>query len=1289
MVAVNWWWLCLTLPFGALFYGNVLCITIDPVGTNGNNTNSSIIHAQINSGNVEDNATLEATQDSVLSASERTRRLIPYMAFYVPIQDLPINQQYASMQTAKHIVKPSATGASGSHSVALPPQYVHLESSPVSNIGGVTRGTTSYLQSSPAAPQYQPSAGDVYHTLTYGRSTPQQQQPQYELIPSPIKHSANHKYPGQHLLSPGLPAPNGANLPGAKINPIRLKTVQHFPPLPSQTTTSQSTLPYEATSSTSVKQQHGIVYRSRTKQSKINLTPFTPSNSVPGNFVPIVYTPVNSHNKNNNGNVVITSQGTSSPDIGNSANNVVATELSGGGKYHQQQQPIPFTYPDILTQSIVQIPHQSHSIAQQQKQHPHQSHSNNAKQQEQQYFSVTPSSSLPTGSEVGANFQPHNTQGFGPPPTFNHKKEQLYLDHHNHPKIVLLDTPSESPKKQPSQVTLSGLKHEQSQQQYKTKIVNFQPSKPDSFLEYDGHPNQYLHVEQQQPRYSDKQMHPQISYHQQEQGHNQATLTKAKYRERVKQPTHIIVLSSTAAPHDATVTALAPVHSSQGPHFSSKYSQPSPIHHPTYLRPELSSVATHGQEESQSNGASSTPVLPHTEPFGEQILTIPVHNLFSDLRNYQHNHYAEASPSPISNGPLQYPKQNGPSTPHYIDYTADEPKQAIDDDPADPYKDNFHPVLKPTIGPPSHAFIVVTTAAPFHQPITQANYGSTIRPVYKSKTNVRLQPATKEKNANYPVIKQPNPTPRPTVTITSTPHTMIIDSAPKYVYVKEEFGQKLSAGSIKLKPVNKYENNKQMSSKQQPHNVPHLVSRPPSIAVGQALNRGPTEDTMAPQHQLYTPHTLSDPNELPDIRTSSLAEILHKLQESNHLPHTLTPDNIDNSIKTLIRILNNLKKTQTIEPNPPQHHENSPSFSPDYDYGTGSDEQEQGHHQIPNSNVIPSSVAGPNKHPGPSTGRPGIDYPIYSEIPQTSFDCSKQRYKGFFGDPETNCQVWHYCDLNGGKASFLCPNGTIFSQIALTCDWWFNVKCATTAQLYVLNERLYKYILPFTPKFPEDYSGPIVDKYLALKFQEMEEKMRLEKKKTLEKDSDGPELSKQTITDDNHEENHLHETTIANDLNHASAESAPQKHESINSQVSEQSSERNLLIDDEVDDISQRGSIDTYETTTAASDTSKEVPLSIRPIIVSSTVEPDYDEEEQQDDHDDIKRNDEEAITNKIEVESTKNPRDEIEKNVATITNSKPEHMKITVEKVNVIEIKPDGATGHLIREMIMQSEKK
>lgn len=63
--------------------------------------------------------------------------------------------------------------------------------------------------------------------------------------------------------------------------------------------------------------------------------------------------------------------------------------------------------------------------------------------------------------------------------------------------------------------------------------------------------------------------------------------------------------------------------------------------------------------------------------------------------------------------------------------------------------------------------------------------------------------------------------------------------------------------------------------------------------------------------------------------------------------------------------------------------------------------------------------------------------------------------------------------------------------MALTCDWWFNVKCAATSQLYVLNERLYKYILPQKLSFPEDFQGPLVDQYLALKFKEIEEKVNI------------------------------------------------------------------------------------------------------------------------------------------------------------------------------------------------------
>uniref|UniRef100_A0A1B0C9T9 Putative chitin binding peritrophin-a domain protein n=1 Tax=Lutzomyia longipalpis TaxID=7200 RepID=A0A1B0C9T9_LUTLO len=194
-----------------------------------------------------------------------------------------------------------------------------------------------------------------------------------------------------------------------------------------------------------------------------------------------------------------------------------------------------------------------------------------------------------------------------------------------------------------------------------------------------------------------------------------------------------------------------------------------------------------------------------------------------------------------------------------------------------------------------------------------------------------------------------------------------------------------------------------------------------------------------------------------DFQSKSLTELLKKLQDSNQLPQTLTSENIDNSIRTLIKILNNLKQEQNVAVEPAQH-------------------QDDGHQDYDDDDYNEEPRPEDEELVGPNSGRAGIDFPNLSEIPQTSFSCKEQRYKGFFGDPETNCQVWHYCDLNGGQASFLCPNGTIFSQVALTCDWWFNVKCSTTPQLYVLNERLYKYILPFTPKFPEDYSGPLVDK---------------------------------------------------------------------------------------------------------------------------------------------------------------------------------------------------------------------
>lgn len=128
---------------------------------------------------------------------------------------------------------------------------------------------------------------------------------------------------------------------------------------------------------------------------------------------------------------------------------------------------------------------------------------------------------------------------------------------------------------------------------------------------------------------------------------------------------------------------------------------------------------------------------------------------------------------------------------------------------------------------------------------------------------------------------------------------------------------------------------------------------------------------------------------------NSLSHILKQLQESNMLPHTLTPDNIDNSIKTLVKILTNLKQQQ--------QKFSQPIIVPD-------DENVEVEMNLDHLEEIkmPESVI--QSFPidtveGGTPGKPGIDYPALSTIPQTTFSCKTQRYKGFFGDPDTNCQV--------------------------------------------------------------------------------------------------------------------------------------------------------------------------------------------------------------------------------------------------------------------------------------------
>ncbi|EDW84523.2 uncharacterized protein Dwil_GK14170 [Drosophila willistoni] len=633
--------------------------------------------------------------------------------------------------------------------------------------------------------------------------------------------------------------------------------------------------------------------------------------------------------------------------------------------------------------------------------------------------------------------------------------------------------------------------------------------------------------------------------------------------------------------------------------------------------------------------AASAEVTSSAEQQSSEEQEVPQHQPQQQPHQHQHQSY-DHQQQPQQHHPSLNSVCSSPAPPQFVDYLIDGPTQSLEED-------QHHQQQQQK---PQHAYILVTTTAPRieqHPSKPQLHEISTQHPpptAYNRQPTLRLKPVQQH---TYKATRRPiyvtTTTQAPPLPPPHAPPSHTVEITPKYVYVsskppitsnEEEFVPSRESSTvtpIKLKPIYKYAH-----------------ERPP---------------VLSPHH-----HQQVDEDQLPDIRTSSLAEILHKLQASNHLPHTLTPDNIDNSIKTLIRILQNLKQTQTIVPNPPQHHETQSNKHKDYDYEHSSENQgaitTTSNEEQDNDEAL-TKLKGPNKHPGPSTGRPGIDYPNYAEIPQTSFECTKQRYKGFFGDPETNCQVWHYCDLNGGKASFLCPNGTIFSQIALTCDWWFNVKCSTTPQLYVLNERLYKYILPFNPKFPEDYNGPIVDKYLAMKFQEMEEKMRLEKQRKASKQQ--PEKSGGEAAS----------TTSALPKNH---KPSPSTHGSgINAQVYEQSSEKNLLIDDEIDDISERGTFDTYgqsaPTTVMAptSSTQEKQSFGLKPIVVSSTTRPDIELE--------IEPTSPEIVSSSEEEDKLQSLRDT--KAAENNNNSKLETTKVSVEKLEVIEIKTDGNTGQLM----------
>ncbi|XP_015122596.1 uncharacterized protein LOC107045019 [Diachasma alloeum] len=103
-------------------------------------------------------------------------------------------------------------------------------------------------------------------------------------------------------------------------------------------------------------------------------------------------------------------------------------------------------------------------------------------------------------------------------------------------------------------------------------------------------------------------------------------------------------------------------------------------------------------------------------------------------------------------------------------------------------------------------------------------------------------------------------------------------------------------------------------------------------------------------------------------------------------------------------------------------------------------------------------------------GAPGVDYPIYHQVPQTEFSCARVPFvPGMYANPETGCQAYHVChDGREGHqgASFLCSNGTLFNQKEFACDWWYNVDCYEATKHYRLNGDLQTN--PFVPKERKD-----------------------------------------------------------------------------------------------------------------------------------------------------------------------------------------------------------------------------
>jgi len=80
------------------------------------------------------------------------------------------------------------------------------------------------------------------------------------------------------------------------------------------------------------------------------------------------------------------------------------------------------------------------------------------------------------------------------------------------------------------------------------------------------------------------------------------------------------------------------------------------------------------------------------------------------------------------------------------------------------------------------------------------------------------------------------------------------------------------------------------------------------------------------------------------------------------------------------------------------------------------------------------------------------NYPSLTSIPSSStFSCADQAQPGLYADVSTKCQVFYQCQGSGRQYGYLCQSGTAFNQMTLACDYYYNVQCDRSPQLYAFS----------------------------------------------------------------------------------------------------------------------------------------------------------------------------------------------------------------------------------------------